>query len=90
MKASAFVAVLILFALLPISQGLAQQTAASTPEVIRGAASTIVLPRQAGSKDAPDVSLAGSTVFEPQSDRSEVWIVEQGATSRNNPARRAR
>jgi len=61
------------------------------PEVIRGATGTVVLPRQAVSKDAPDVSLAPPVAFELQSERSENWIVEQGAmTSRANPARRAR
>jgi hypothetical protein len=90
MKASAFVAFSFVFVLVTTSEGLTEQTSVSKPEVIRGAANTIVLPRQAGSRDAPDVSLARSAVFELQSDRSETWIVEQGATSRTNPTRRAR
>jgi len=90
MKASAFVAFLMLLAFLMMRDSRAERASASKPEVIRGAASTIVLPRQAGSRDAPDVSLARSAVFELQSDRSETWIVEQGAASRANPTRRAR
>ena len=90
MKALAFVAFLFVFASVTTSAGLAEQTSVSKPEVIRGAANTIVLPRQAGSRDAPDVSLARSAVFSLHSDRSETWITEQGASSRANSTRRAR
>ena len=59
MKACAFVAFWGAFiSLLSVAESLAQQTSTPKLEVIRGTGSAIILPRQAGSKDAPDVSSA--------------------------------
>ena len=62
MKACAFVAFWGAFiSLLSVAESLAQQTSTPKLEVIRGTGSAIILPRQAGSKDAPDVSLCDHT-----------------------------
>ena len=62
MNACAFVAFWGAFiSLLSVVESLAQQTSTPKLEVIRGTGSAIILPRQAGSKDAPDVSLCDHT-----------------------------
>ena len=61
--------------------GLAQQPAGSKPEVISITGIGVVLPRQAGTKDAPGISLATPTAFELQSATSQTWISDNTGTA---------
>ena len=80
MKALAFTAYFIVVALLIlIDAGIAQQTTGSLPQVITGSSGVIILPRQAGSKDAPDIAPATGPAFRLQSDRSEPLPSERPA-----------
>lgn len=81
MKALAFAACI---SLLTLVDAVAQQSP-SKPEVIGITGSTITLPRQAGSKDAPDVSLAQSTDFKLQSDQSKSATIPQSSSPRKSP-----
>ena len=91
MKACAFVAFWGAFiSLLAVAESLAQQTSTPKLEVIRGTGSAIILPRQAGSKDATDVSPLRSNTFELQSGRSENWISEPQSQGAASPRRERR
>ena len=81
-------AVVVLIALTDI--GLAQQPAATKPEVISITGIGVVLPRQAGTKDAPGVSLTQPGVFELQSASSAPWISESGARPATSTASASR
>jgi hypothetical protein len=71
MKAVVFAACFIVIALvIRIDAGIAQQTTGSLPQVITGSSGVIILPRQAGSKDAPDIAPLIGPTFKLQSDRS--------------------
>jgi len=61
--------------------GLAQQSAESGPAVHSITGIGVLLPRQAGSKDAPDISLSRPNTFELQSGTSAPWISESGGTT---------
>jgi hypothetical protein len=61
--------------------GLAQKSTAPRPEVHSIPGIGFLLPRQAGSKDAPDISLLKPNAFELQSGTSRPWIGESGATT---------
>ena len=81
MKALAFTAYFVFVDLLIlIDTGIAQQATGSLPQVITGSSGgVIILPRQAGSKDAPDIAPATGPSFKLQSDRSESLPVERPA-----------
>ena len=56
-----------------INDGLAQPTGATVkPQVYSVTGTTVILPRQAGSKDAPDVTFSTSP-SRSQSDRPQGW-----------------
>jgi hypothetical protein len=57
--------------------GLAQPNVL-TPEVVGIPGIGAVLPRQAGSKDAPDISISKQNTFELQSGTSQPWVGEVG------------
>ena len=61
--------------------GLTQKSTASRPEVHSISAIGVLLPRQAGSKDALDISLSEPNAFELQSGTSRPWIGESGGTT---------
>jgi hypothetical protein len=62
------------------SAGLAQPSA-SRPEVVGIPGIGALLPRQAGSKDAPDISISKQNTFELQSGTSQPWVGESGNSS---------
>jgi hypothetical protein len=78
MKALAFAACI---SLLTIIVAAAQQSPPLKPEVIGVTGSTIILPRQAGSKDAPDISLV-THGFKLQSDHSESLTIPQSSPTK--------
>jgi hypothetical protein len=59
--------------------GLAQPNA-SKPEVVGIPGIGALLPRQAGSKDAPDISISKENTFELQSGTSKPWVDESAGT----------
>jgi len=63
-----------------VSAGLAQPDA-SRPGVVGIPGIGAVLPRQAGSKDAPDISILKQNTFELQSGTSQPWVGEIGGTT---------
>jgi hypothetical protein len=79
-------------AMISLSNGGLAQSAASRPEVVSITGIGVLLPRQAGSKDAPDIALSrpDANTFELQSATSAPWITDSAATTGSTAAQERR
>jgi hypothetical protein len=78
MNAMAFALCASLLALvLMAGDGAAQNSGQPKPQIVTVTGGAYVLPRQAGTKDAPDVTFKTTPVADAQRERTDRWIAEQ-------------
>ena len=80
MNAIAFALCASLLALtLMAGDGAAQSSGQPKPQIVTVPGGAYVLPRQAGTKDAPDVTFRITPVVDAQQERTDRWISEQSS-----------